>query len=208
MYKPLYFLFALTLLLSACSKDEEDPVNENTAPLSLTEQEKTDLLFLIEEEKMARDVYLFSGALYNQNIFQNIPESEQIHMDRIKSLLEKYNLEDPTEGMGQGKFTNPEIQALYNELTNSSSESLMGALIAGATIEDLDIADLLSLPANTDKEDLISAYEFLVCGSKNHMRGFMNQINSNDGSYTPQYIDEELFNEILQSGHESCGQYQ
>jgi len=208
MYKPLYFLFALTLLLSACSKDEEDPVNENTAPLSLTEQEKTDLLFLIEEEKMARDVYLFSGALYNQNIFQNIPESEQIHMDRIKSLLEKYNLEDPTEGMGQGKFTNPEIQALYNELTNSSSESLMGALIAGATIEDLDIADLLSLPANTDKEDLISAYEFLVCGSKNHMRGFMNQVNSNDGSYTPQYIDEELFNEILQSGHESCGQYQ
>jgi len=208
MYKPLYFLFALTLLLSACSKDEEDPVNENTAPLSLTEQEKTDLLFLIEEEKMARDVYLFSGALYNQNIFQNIPESEQIHMDRIKSLLEKYNLEDPTEGMGQGEFTNPEIQALYNELTNSSSESLMGALIAGATIEDLDIADLLSLPANTDKEDLISAYEFLVCGSKNHMRGFMNQINSNDGSYTPQYIDEELFNEILQSGHESCGQYQ
>jgi len=208
MYKPLYFLFALTLLLSACSKDEEDPVNENTAPLSLTEQEKTDLLFLIEEEKMARDVYLFSGALYNQNIFQNIPESEQIHMDRIKSLLEKYNLEDPTEGMGQGEFTNPEIQALYNELTNSSSESLMGALIAGATIEDLDIADLLSLPANTDKEDLISAYEFLVCGSKNHMRGFMNQVNSNDGSYTPQYIDEELFNEILQSGHESCGQYQ
>jgi hypothetical protein len=208
MYKSLYFLFALTLLLSACSKDGDDPVNDNTAPIELTEQEKSDLLFLIEEEKMARDVYLFSGSLYKQNIFQNIPESEQIHIDRIKSLLEKYNLEDPTEGNAEGEFANPDIQMLYDQLTADASESLMKALIAGATIEDLDIADLISLPANTDKEDLISTYEFLLCGSKNHMRGFMNQISSNGGTYTPQYISEELFNEILQSGHESCGQYQ
>jgi hypothetical protein len=208
MYKPLYFLFVLAFLLTACSKDDDEPVNENPTPVSLTELEKTDLLFLIEEEKMARDVYLFSGALYNQNIFQNIPESEQIHMDRIKSLLEKYDVEDPTEGMAQGQFTNTDIQALYDELTNSSSESLMDAFIAGATIEDRDIADLISLKQNTDKEDLISAYDFLLCGSKNHMRGFMNQISNNNGTYTPQYIDEELFNEILETGHENCGQYQ
>jgi len=208
MYKPLYFLFAIAILFTGCSKDDEEPVNENPTPISLTEQEKTDLLFLIEEEKMARDVYLFSGTLYNQNIFQNIPESEQIHMDRIKSLLEKYNLEDPTEGMAQGEFINTDIQALYDDLTNSSSESLMGALIAGATIEDLDIADLMSLKQNTEKEDLISAYDFLLCGSKNHMRGFMNQISNNNGTYTPQYIDQELFNEILETGHENCGQYQ
>lgn len=208
MYKPLYFLFVLAFLLTACSKDDDEPVNENPIPVALTEQEKTDLLFLIEEEKMARDVYLFSGALYNQNIFQNIPESEQIHMDRIKSLLEKYNLEDPTEGNAEGEFTNPDIQLLYDQLTADASESLMKALIAGATIEDLDIADLMSLEHNTDKEDLLSAYDFLLCGSKNHMRGFMNQINSNGGTYEPQYISQELFDEILQSGHENCGQYQ
>jgi len=208
MYKPLYFLFAIAILFTGCSKDDEEPVNENPTPISLTEQEKTDLLFLIEEEKMARDVYLFSGTLYNQNIFQNIPESEQIHMDRIKSLLEKYNLEDPTEGMAQGEFINTDIQALYDDLTNSSSESLMGALIAGATIEDLDIADLMSLKQNTEKEDLISAYDFLLCGSKNHMKGFMNQISNNNGTYTPHYIDQELFNKILETGHENCGQYQ
>lgn len=208
MYKPLYLLVAISILFTACSKDDEEPVNENTAPLALTEQEKTDLLFLIEEEKMARDVYLFSGTLYNQNVFQNIPESEQIHMDRIKSLLEKYELENPTEGMAEGEFNNPDIQALYTELTNNSSVSLMGALTAGATIEDLDIADLMSLKQNTDKEDLLSAYDFLLCGSKNHMRGFMNQINSNGGTYEPQYISEEFFDEILQSRHENCGQYQ
>lgn len=54
----------------------------------ISEEEKEGLIEMREEEKLARDVYL---TLYNKwklQIFKNIAESEQTHMDAVKYLLE------------------------------------------------------------------------------------------------------------------------
>ncbi|MEO2154237.1 MAG: DUF2202 domain-containing protein [Nanoarchaeota archaeon] len=110
----------------------------------LDEQEINDIEHMREEEKLARDVYL---TLYNKwglSIFKNIARSEQNHMNAVKVLIEKYNLEDPVEETGDeiGKFENPELEKLYNELVEKGSQSIKDALEVGATIEDLDIYDL------------------------------------------------------------------
>ncbi len=55
---------------------------------SLTVQEKIDLLHLREEEKLARDVYLYAFDKYGLKIFQNISSSEQRHADKILEILE------------------------------------------------------------------------------------------------------------------------
>ncbi len=55
--------------------------------VTLTLQEQQDLLFLREEEKLARDVYLYSFDLYGDVIFNNIASSEQQHMDQVLTLL-------------------------------------------------------------------------------------------------------------------------
>jgi hypothetical protein len=48
--------------------------------LQLTELEEQNILFMREEEKLARDVYLVMYDLWGADIFANISESEQRHI--------------------------------------------------------------------------------------------------------------------------------
>ncbi|HUV93138.1 MAG TPA: DUF2202 domain-containing protein, partial [Anaerolineales bacterium] len=61
----------------------------------LTEVEAEGLIFMREEEKLARDVYLTLYDQWDIPIFQNIARSEQTHTDAIKNLLDTYGLVDP-----------------------------------------------------------------------------------------------------------------
>ena len=202
----VYKLLLLALLIIAgglmsCKKTDDvpDPI------ATLTADEIANLEFMREEEKLARDVYLHLYDIYGLKIFNNISNSEQTHMDKVLELLEKYNIADPASS-DMGVFNDSNIQNLYNSLTTQGEQSLVDALIVGATIEDVDIRDLnLSIEA-TDKADLIAVYEMLRCGSSNHLRGFTSQLDANGGSYTPQYITQALYDEILDGAHEHCGQ--
>ncbi|MBT33962.1 MAG: hypothetical protein CMO01_30230, partial [Thalassobius sp.] len=116
--------------------------NEEVEIDVLSNQEISDLLFLREEEKLARDVYMYSFNKYSQSIFTNISNSEQSHMNSVLSLLDKYGLTDPVTNNEAGVFANEELQELYNQLTDLSDTSLSKALEVGANIEDLDIKDI------------------------------------------------------------------
>ena len=77
----------------------------------LTDYEIEALLFMREEEKLARDVYLAMYEVWGTPIFSNIAGSEQAHMDAVAYLLEAYGLEDPVAGNPNGIFENDELQA-------------------------------------------------------------------------------------------------
>ena len=51
-----------------------------------------DLLYMLQEEKVARDVYKKMAEKYNVRIFQNISISEQRHMDAVRSKIDKYSI--------------------------------------------------------------------------------------------------------------------
>jgi hypothetical protein len=197
----------IALLTSFCSSTDNDSIIENeiqeTSNIVLTEDEINDLQFIIEEEKLARDVYLNSYNIYGLKIFKNISTSEQSHMKSVENLLNKYNITNPISNE-IGIFKNPNLQELYTQLTNQSSISLTEALIVGNTIEDLDIYDLGLNEGRTSKEDILAVYASLKCGSRNHLRNYYSQLINNNGSYSPQYINENLFNEIINSSNESC----
>lgn len=57
----------------------------------------------------------------------------------------------------------------------------------------------------TQNADIISVFEFLNCGSRNHLRSFMGQITVQNSTYEPQFITQEHFDEILDDSKESCG---
>ncbi len=169
---------------------------------NLTEHEKEDLLHMIQEEKLARDVYL---TLYNKwklRIFQNIAKSEQTHMDAVKLLIEKYGLKNPVEGLGVGKFSDPKFKELYKKLVSEGSKSELDALKVGAMIEELDIADLQKCLNNTTKEDIKLVYENLMKGSRNHLRAFVSNIEKLGGTYVPKYISMQEFEKIVGSAME------
>lgn len=154
------------------------------------------LLYIYEEEKLARDVYQALYALWGQPTFVNIAKSEQAHMDAVAGLLRGYGLTIPENELGT--FNDTGLQGLYNSLMTSGSQSLADALRVGAMIEELDIIDLqIRLTATTD-EDIQMVYSNLMNGSFNHMRIFVGVLENQTGEvYQPQYLEADLYQTIL-----------
>ncbi len=133
---------------------------------------RENLVFMFEEEKLARDIYTALNAHWNQRVFENISRSEQTHMDRIAALWNAYGISNPAASLPHGQFRNPELQALYNTLLTRGRSSLEEAYRVGANIERLDIADLQKALAGNLPADVKTAYEDLLRGSENHLRAF------------------------------------
>jgi len=178
-----------------------EPASESVISQELTQEEKDWLIHMREEEKLARDVYTTLGEKWQINIFTNIAKSEQTHTDSIKTLLERYDIEDPVKTNEVGEFTLPEMQKLYDDLVAQGSKSLLEALIVCVTIEDLDIYDLDVAIKETSQSDIKTVYENLKKGSRNHMRAFVKQIDKEGGEYIPQFISEE-YSDIISKSQE------
>ncbi len=189
-------------MLVGCAKEE---TGNGSQVLELTAVEQQDLSYLREEEKLARDVYLYNKELYGLNIFGNISSSEQTHMDKVLELLELAGLEDPMKSNSIGEFNNAELAVLYTELTEQSSVSIVEALKVGALIEDLDIDDIERMITHTSNETVLTLYANLVCGSKNHIRSYTRNLESNGAAYTPQFISNDYYNQILSESNAGCG---
>lgn len=170
-----------------------------TSSTTLSDAEVTDLVFMREEEKLARDVYLTLYNTWGVSIFNNIAASEQMHTDSIKALLDAYGIADPVTTDTVGVFTNAELQALYNQLVATGSVSLVDALKVGAAIEEIDIADLYEAMAETAQPNILQVYSSLLSGSENHLRGFVSNLSAQGVDYAPQYLSADTYSAIIGS---------
>lgn len=163
----------------------------------ITAGEEAGLIFMREEEKLAHDVYVTLYAQWGLPLFQNIANSEATHMSAIKTLLDRYGIEDPAAGNAIGEFTDPELQKLYDQLLAQGSQSLAEALKVGAAIEEIDILDLQSRLAQTTSADITLVYNNLLRGSENHLRAFTSTYQRQTGlTYEPQYLDLTAFDSM------------
>jgi hypothetical protein len=171
----------------------------------LSEEEISGLRFMREEEKLARDVYDYLYIKYpHLQIFDNISNSEQIHMDALLVLLIQFNIEDPASP-DAGVFNNEDLQKLYDDLIEMGNQSAVEALTVGAIIEDVDIRDINVEVDLAKHEEIIKTYELLLCGSRNHFRGFVKNLVNNGETYEPHYATQVEFDAIINADHEACG---
>jgi hypothetical protein len=148
------------------------PAAKAATPTYLTTTQKAQLKYLIEEEKLARDVYTYLAGKVTTRKFSNIARSEQTHMNYIASLLTKYKQSNPTTGKAAGVFVNKDIQALYNTLTAEGSAGALQAYGVGVKIEEVDIASLKELLLKSMPADVKAALELLLAASYNHLEAF------------------------------------
>jgi len=169
----------------------------STVPVTvLTPAEAEDLLFLREEEKLARDVYVTFYGVWKYRIFNNIAKSEQRHMDAVLGLMNIYGLADPV--LEFGLFANPELQELFDTLVADGAQAELDALMIGALIEEVDIEDLVSAMQRTSNSRILAVYLNLLAGSENHLRAFVRNIELLTGeSYVAQVIPQEDVDAIL-----------
>jgi hypothetical protein len=167
--------------------------------------EATDLTYMRQEEKMARDVYLTMYALWQVPTFSNIASSEQSHMDAIMKLLQRYGLPDPAAGLVVGEFRDGELQTLYDQLVATGSDTELAGLQVGGLIEEVDMLDIADAIQRSTKADIDEVYGKLLCGSRNHLRAFAAQIEVRTGtSYVAQVMEQAAVDAIVDSPRERC----
>jgi hypothetical protein len=187
------------------TSDTDEP--SITATANLTPEEIEDLLFMREEEKLARDVYLTLYEQWGIPVFQNIAASEQVHMDNMLSLINAYGLTDPVGSNAAGIFSDSTLQSLYSDLVAAGSESAADALLVGAAVEEIDILDLQGSLTQTHKEDIVAVYHNLLAGSENHLRAFVSSWERQTGeTYLPQHLDAGEYAAIMDGTQGANGQ--
>ena len=177
---------------------------EKTEKQELSKQEKEGLLFLYEEEKLARDFYADLYDKWNQKIFMNISRSEQTHMDAVKYLLDRYGIKRP-EPEDDSSFKNRDLEKLYNDLLEDSMKSYENALKNALLVEEKDIKDLIDEIKLSDNRDINITYQNLMKGSRNHLRSFSRQLSRSGEKYSPVFLSSEDFNRIKNSDMERGG---
>ena len=177
-----------------------------SANLALTPDEAADLLFVREEEKLARDTYQTLYELWALSTLSTIAFSEQRHMDSMLRLLVKYALPDPAASNPVGVFTNPALQALYDALLVRGKASPAEALQVGGLIEETDMRDITSALETASKSDIDRVYGNLLCGSRNHLRAFATSLAALTGqAYVAQVLSQAEVDAIVETPVERCG---
>lgn len=184
---------------------ENNQYNLDNLPFeALNIEERNSLLFMREEEKVARDAYIRLFDKWGQPVFNNISNSEQTHMSAVLQLLEKYNLTDPVGANGVGVFANTNLQTLYDALLPQGETNLVEGLKVGALIEEVDIVDLQNaLSTFVDNQDIKMVYENLMRGSRNHLRAFVKNLQNHGVTYVPQRLSQEMFDSIIEGNWEN-----
>ena len=130
------------------------------------------LKYMVEEEKLARDVYTVLAKTAAYPKFKNIANAEQFHLDQMSIVLANYGLWNATLKRGPGVFYNKELSALYKTLVAKGKLSDLDAIEVGIIIEVKDIADLTAMEALITQEDIQFVVNYLKAGSINHLAAF------------------------------------
>lgn len=130
------------------------------------------LKYMVEEEKLARDVYTVLAKTAAYPKFKNIANAEQFHLDQMSIVLANYGLWNATLKRGPGVFYNKELSALYKTLITKGQLSALDAIQVGIIIEEKDIADLTAMEKLITQEDIQFVVNYLKSGSQNHLAAF------------------------------------
>ena len=166
---------------------------------NLNDDETKGILLMLEEEKLARDVYLALDVKWNSTVFSHISNSEQRHFDKMKTLAKQFGLTIPSSVITdeQGKFENKKLQQAFNEMVEIGSVSLANALRIGANVEEMDIQDLTEAMELTENEDILKVYRQLKQASEKHLQSFHKNLSQEGVDYTPAFLSQKDFDAII-----------
>ncbi len=140
--------------------------------ITLSADAAASLVYMIEEEKMARDLYDAFFSAIGSTIFDRISVSEQKHMDTLLAVADKAGIDVSGLSTTAGVFTNSDIQALYDSLLQQGSASLDAAYGVGVLVEQTDIADIQAIIASGDVGIVGIVYSNLINASEHHLAAF------------------------------------
>lgn len=172
----------LWLFLSGCVAPRNDNSYTSTwtntleaswAVDTLSDEQVSSLQYLIQEEKLARDVYLEMYKLRGHKKFYNIINSEENHQAQVARLLEIYAIDNPIQEMDSWVFKDSEFKNLYDKFIAKGGVSVAEAFQAWVDIEKMDIEDIEKImPLFANNNSVQQVLTSLLEWSKRHLVAF------------------------------------
>jgi len=139
---------------------------------TLSEQQKTTLVSMAQEEKLAGDLYRAFADEYPAVVFDRIAAAEDQHLAAVRTLLARYGISDPTADRPAGQFSDPTVQATYERLLAEGMASQSAAFGVGQQVERADIEDLQQALTGLSAADVAHVYRHLLAASQHHLTAF------------------------------------
>jgi len=201
-------IIAISFILSACGSsgggsnrgniNGGEPIDVYSyAMYDLSQENKDDIAFMGNEERLAYNVYTnlynyhYSNGDEIKQLYNIATKSETTHIATVRDLVNKYSIQpddltildtDPVassstnqDDLPDDKYGIDHIQELYDYLIAKGENSVQDALEVGCMIEVTDINDLnpkIQNAIDSGAKDLEDAFSFLRDGSYNHYWGF------------------------------------
>ena len=139
---------------------------------TLTSDQEQALADQAELEKLAQDAYLAFAESTGDPRFEHVAHAEAHHLAALRSLMERYGVEDPTEGLADGEFSSDEVAERYRAAVDAGSGSLADALDTARELEQEDLDGLNDAADGLDAPDVEQVYEHLTVSSERHLEVF------------------------------------
>lgn len=151
----------------------EDGAAAQTVTATYSDAAIAGLMFMIEEEKLAGDIYEAFHAIYGMQVFDNIAASEDQHFAALIGFAGELGLDvDQFLFEPAGSFVDPALQGMYDSLLALGGASATAALEVGLAIEEKDMIDIAAAAEAVEDTPLEAIYENLLAGSVNHLEAF------------------------------------
>jgi hypothetical protein len=120
----------------------------------LTDAQADELAVAAEREKLARDLYTAFADATGDLRFRHLAMGESHHLLALQTMLDVYEVTDPTAGNGPGEFADTEVAADYEAMLEEGSGSEDAALEVARELE---------------QEFVARVYEHLAYASERHL---------------------------------------
>jgi len=160
------------------------------------------LMYLHDQEKLARDINRTFYYTWGKPIFASIAESEQRHMNVLRAILDYYYLSALVETDEVGVFGAHHHTEAFTDLVNQGEVSLTEAYRAVGYLEEWDIREIRGSIEFTQDQALIDTFSNLLAGARNHLRVFAARSNSLGYAYQAQMLKQSEVDDIC-SGFEA-----
>lgn len=148
------------------------------------------VVWMYDQEKLARDLNLKFSQRWGERIFANIAESEQRHMDELAVMIVHYDLSALIETDEIGVFGDDRHSEAFSELSSRGEQSLLEALRATAYLEEWDIKELNGDIESIAEQPLLDTFSRVLAGASNHLRVFVAKMSGLGYTYQAQMLTQ------------------
>lgn len=177
-----------------CPSGSECPANAVTAATPTT-LPAADLVFAVEEERVAHDFYAAALARWNLPVFEHLAAAEARHAAALTQVAVASGIALPAAR--PGVYATGDLQRLHDSLAGIAAESETGALQAGALIEETDIVDVRRAAALATDAGTRAVLAQLEQASSRHLAALAGNLAARGITYQPRLLSGSDYAAVL-----------